>query len=74
MIDRARTIAQRLNASEPDWYVSFTVAGRALVAMPLWDPGKKVILTDRDPRSLWFQMRHVEQEFASRRPQPAMPA
>lgn len=71
LVDRARHNAQRLNNSEPGWYVSFAVARRALVAMPLWDPGQPVILTDPDPRALWFQMRHVEQECARHRAQPA---
>lgn len=64
-IARSRQLAHRIDVAEPSWHVYFSASTRCLVAMPLWNPGRSLVLTDPDPHALWFQMRHVEQEHES---------
>lgn len=64
-VAHGRVIARWFDASEPGWPVYHSSASRALVAMPMWNIGEAVVLTDPAPRALWFQMRRVE---TARRP------
>ncbi|MFI0446835.1 hypothetical protein [Actinomadura sp. 6N118] len=60
-----RYVAYRLDGAEPAWHV---FAGRGeLVAMPLWDPGRALVLTATTPAGLLTQMRETEQAHPEQR-------
>ena len=62
-------VAADLAETEQGWHIYASASKGALVAMPLWDPGQRVIITAPTPEVLRAQMRQAEAEaIAHRRP------
>ena len=62
-------VAAQLAEIEQGWHIYASPSKGALVAMPLWDPGERVIITAPTPEVLRAQIRQAEAEaVAHRRP------
>jgi hypothetical protein len=55
-------LAAELAETEQGWHVYASASTGALVAMPMWDPGTRLILTAPTPAGLRAQMRQAEAE------------
>lgn len=70
LIARGRAGARALDAAEPRWWIHYSAHQLRLVAIPLWDPGRGLVLAEPEEQTLRMQMRRVEQEHALRHGPP----
>jgi hypothetical protein len=57
-------MAAALDRAEPGWHIYYSGHEQRIIALPLWNPGQRVILAHSNATALLFQMRQTEAEYA----------